>query len=75
MGWWIRAVIIVDWKAVGVVGIGNGGSKMTISVRYTMISTRKRNQAQRTTNEKYVLGDLVLEDWILVREDDFLLGV
>ena len=40
-----------------------------------MISTRKRNQAQRTTNEKYVLGDLVLEDWILVREDDFLLGV
>ena len=74
-GLWISwAVIIVDWKAFGVVGIGNGGSKMTISVRYTMISTRKRNQAQRTMNEKYVIG-LVLVDWILVREDDFYLGV
>lgn len=67
-------MIIVDWKAVGVVGIDNGGSKMTISVRYTMISIRKRNQAQRTMNEKYVIG-LVLVDWILVREDDFYLGV
>jgi hypothetical protein len=44
-------VIIADWKAVGVVEIGNGGSKMTISVRSIYDDINQKKKPSTKNNE------------------------
>jgi hypothetical protein len=44
-------VIIVDWKAVGVVEIGNGGSKMTIYISEIYDDINQKKKPSTKNNE------------------------